>query len=122
MKKSLWLALGVSLSLMSPLALSHGGQKPEHGGMVKVEHELAFELVREAQHVSLYVKDHGKPYATEKLRGSVLVLASSNKSEAKLEPAGDNKMTAAITIPDGAKVLLRVKEGDHHPITIRFSY
>jgi hypothetical protein len=31
-------------------------------------------------------------------------------------------MVADIIINDGAKVLIRVSEGDHHPVTIRYSF
>jgi hypothetical protein len=102
--------------------LAHGDETPQHGGVVKVEHEMIFELVREDSGASLYLRDHGKPYSTEKLTGNVTVLASGKKLESKLVPAGGNKMTAELAIPDGAKVLVKVKEDQHHSVTVRFSF
>lgn len=124
MKNSLLMALGLAFSLIvvSPVALSHGSIEPEHGGVVKVEHELAFELVREEQSVSLYVRDHGEAFATDGLSGTIMVLGAGKKQEEEISPAGGNKMTAPITIQDGAKVLVKVKSGDHHPVTVRYSF
>ncbi len=124
MKKSVLAALGLALSLsaVSPLALSHGSTEPEHGGVVKVEHELVFELVRESDSASVYIKDHGEAFDTEGLTGSVIVLGAGEKQESALSPAGGNKMTAPITVEDGAKVLVKVKSGDHHAVTVRYSF
>ncbi|MCU7555407.1 hypothetical protein OCL06_12495 [Alteromonas sp. ASW11-19] len=124
MKKALLMALGIAfgLSAVSPVALSHGSTEPEHGGVVKVEHELAIELVREEKNISLYIKDHGEAFATNELTGSVIVLGAGEKQESDLSPAGGNKMTAPISIPDGAKVLVKVQSGDHHAVTVRYSF
>jgi hypothetical protein len=103
-------------------ASAHGSLDPEHGGVVKEAHDMVFELVREEKSVSLYVRDHGEAYPTTELTADVVVLASKEKSEASFIPIGGNRMVADITINDGAKVLIRVSEGDHHPITIRYSF
>jgi len=101
---------------------AHGDTEPQHGGIVKVEHEMIFELVRQESGVSIYLRDHGKPYPTDKVTGNVIVLAGGKKSDSKLTPAGGNKMTADVKIPDGAKVLVKVKEGNHHSVTVRFIF
>jgi len=121
------LFLKVALIAFASLAFNasvsaHGDTEPQHGGVVKVEHEMIFELVREESGVSVYLRDHGKPYPTEKVAGSVIVLAGGNKSESKLTPAGGNKMTADVKIPDGAKVLVKVQEDDHHSVTVRYTF
>jgi hypothetical protein len=103
-------------------ALAHGSLEPKHGGVVKEAHDMVFELVREEKSVSLYVRDHGEAYPTTELVASVIVLASKEKSEASFIPSGGNTMVADITIDDGAKVLIRVSEGDHHPVTIRYRF
>ncbi|MCC2615023.1 hypothetical protein LJ739_02050 [Aestuariibacter halophilus] len=124
MKKQLVMALGLTLGLCAaaPSAYAHGSSAPEHGGVVKVEHDLVFELVRTDSNTSVYIKDHGEPYPTDGLTGTVMVLAAGGKNEAPLSPAGNNKMTADIVIADGAKVLVKVKSGDHHPVTVRYSF
>lgn len=111
-----------SALFFAPNASAHGDTKPLHGGVVKVEHEMVFELVREESGASLYLRDHGKPYSTAKVTGGITVLAGGKKSDATLTPAGDNKMTAEIVIPDDAKVLVKVKEGGHHSVTVRFTF
>ncbi|WP_196137890.1 hypothetical protein [Aliikangiella sp. G2MR2-5] len=101
---------------------AHGDTEPKHGGIVKIEHEMVFELVREEAGASIYLRDHGKPYSTEKLTGSLVVLANGKKSDSSLIAAGNNKMTAEVKIPDGAKVLVKVKEEGHHSVTVRFAF
>ncbi|TMN92848.1 hypothetical protein CWB72_03720 [Pseudoalteromonas phenolica] len=106
----------------APNASAHGDTKPLHGGVVKVEHEMVFELVREESGASLYLRDHGKPYPTAKVKGDIIVLAKGKKSDAELTTAGGNKMSANIVIPEGAKVLVKVKEDGHHSVTVRFTF
>lgn len=101
---------------------AHGSEEPKHGGKVQIEHEMVFELVKEESGTSLYLRDHGKAYPTEKLTGHLTVLASGKKLESPLVPVGTNKMTSNIVIPDGAKVLVKVKENGHHSVTVRFSF
>lgn len=103
-------------------AFAHGSLEPKHGGVVQGAHDMVFELVREEKSVSLYVRDHGEAYSSSELVATVVILAGKEKSEASFVPSGGNKMVADTTISDGAKVLVRVSEGEHHPITIRFSF
>lgn len=102
-------------------AFAHGSLEPKHGGVVKEAHDMVFELVREESSVSLYIRDHGEDYLATELVATVVVLAGKEKSEASFIPSGGNRMVADISIADGAKVLVKVSEGDHHPITIRYS-
>ncbi len=112
----------ITSAVMVSNALAHGSLEPMHGGVVKEAHDMVFELVREEKSVSLYVRDHGEAYPSTELVANVVVLANKEKSEASFIPAGGNKMVADMTINDGAKVLIRVSEGDHHPVTIRYSF
>lgn len=68
------------------------------------------------------MRDHGEAYSTSELVASIVVLAGKEKSDAAFVPSGGNRMMADTTISDGAKVLVRISEGDHHPITIRYSF
>ncbi len=117
----IFLTAFASLTFNAPVS-AHGDTEPKHGGVVKIEHEMIFELVRGESSASIYLRDHGKPYPTEKVTGNIIVLAGGQKSDAKLTPAGGNKMTADIKIPDGAKVLVKVKENAHHSVTVRFTF
>lgn len=116
------LLISLGSLLFNASALAHGDETPQHGGVVKVEHEMIFELVRSDSGVEVYLRDHGKPYPTEKLTGNVIVLVAGKKSDSALAPAGENKMIADVVIPDGAKVLLKVKEGGHHSVTVRYAF
>jgi hypothetical protein len=115
------IALITSAVLVSN-AFAHGSLVPKHGGVVKESHDMVFELVREENSVSLYVRDHGEAYPSTELVANVVVLASKEKSEASFISSGGNRMVADITINDGAKVLIRISEGDRHPITVRYSF
>jgi hypothetical protein len=112
----------ITSAVMVSNALAHGSLEPMHGGVVKEAHDMVFELVREEKSVSLYVRDHGEAYPSTELVANVVVLANKKKSEASFIPSGGNTMVADIIINDGAKVLIRVSEGDHHPVTIRYSF
>ncbi|GAB5381586.1 MAG: hypothetical protein Alis3KO_07860 [Aliiglaciecola sp.] len=116
------LLISLGSLLFNASAFAHGDETPQHGGVVKVEHEMIFELVRGDSGASLYLRDHGKPYPSAKLTGNVTVLAAGKKSDVELKPAGENKMTADVVIPDGAKVLVKVKEDGHHSVTVRYSF
>jgi hypothetical protein len=116
------LLISICSLLFNASALAHGDPTPQHGGVVKVEYEIVFELVRGDLATSLYLRDHDRPYPTEKLKGNVTVLASGKKSDVILTPAGENKMTADVIIPDGAKVLVKVKKDGHHSVTVRFTF
>jgi len=109
-------------ALFISVAFAHGSLEPKHGGVVKEAHDMVFELVREDDSISLYVRDHGEDYATSELVATVMVLTGKEKSEASFIPSGGNKMVADIAIADGAKVLVKVVEDDHHPVTIRYSF
>lgn len=124
MKTSLLKILVITFSALAFTAevSAHGSKEPKHGGVVKIEHEMVFELVREESTVAVYLRDHGKPYNTEKLSGNITVLAAGKKSDAKLAPAGGNKMTADVVIPQDSKVLVKVKEPGHHSVTVRFAF
>lgn len=114
--------LALSALVYVPYVCAHGDTTPLHGGVVKLEHDMVFELVREETGISVYLRDHGKPYPTEKIKADITVLANGKKSDAILTSVGNNKMSAGVMIPDGAKVLVKVKEEGHHSVTVRFSF
>ena len=112
----------VSSAVFSSSAFAHGSVAPKQGGVVKIEHEMAFELVREKAGTSLYLRDHGKPYSTAKISGSLTILAKGEKSTSILTPTKGNKMVSDVIIPDGAKVLVKVKEEGHHLVVVRYVF
>lgn len=125
MKKQLLMVLAMvgSMALVSPTALSHNDAKPQHGGVIHSKYDLNFELVREADSVSLYVDDHGEPVATDELTGQIMVLAGGKKSEAALAAAGTGKLTTSgLQIPDGAKVVVTLSDESKKVMTVRYSF
>lgn len=125
MKKQLFTVLAMlgALAFFSPAAFSHSDIKPQHGGVVHTKYDLSFELVREADGVSLYVDDHGEPFATDELTGQIMVLAGGKKSDAVLATAGTGKLIALdMQIPDGAKVVVTLTDKDKEVMTVRYSF
>jgi hypothetical protein len=115
------LVLGASLVAASG-AMAHGGDKPKHGGIVQTASELSFELVPQAEGAVVYVEDHGKPLATQGMSGKLTVLNGSQKSEAELKPAGDNKLEAkGVKLGAGAKAVAALTTPSKKAITVRFT-
>jgi hypothetical protein len=113
---------GASLLALSPVALAHGGAKASHGGIVQVAHDVNFELVSQADGVTLYLVDHGKPMASQGITGKLTVLSKGQKTEADVKPAGDNKLVAAgLVIGSGAKVVAVLNGVNGKTVTVRFA-
>lgn len=113
---------GATLAL-APLALAHSGSAPKHGGTVAAASDLAFELAGTADGATLYIEDHGKPYATAGISGKLMVLNGPDRSEARLEPAGDNRMQAkGLKIAKGTKSVANLTLPNKKEITVRFSH
>jgi hypothetical protein len=113
--------LGASL-LATGTALAHGGDKPKHGGILQSASELAFELVPQADGAVLYVEDHGKPLPTQGMTGKLTVLNGSQKTEAELKPAGDNKLESkGVKLEKGAKAVAALTTASKKAVTVRFT-
>lgn len=116
------LLLGVSLLGAATGVMAHEGAKPKHGGVVQSASDLSFELVRQDDGVLVYVEDHGKPAATQGMSGKLTVLNGSQKSEAELKPAGDNKLEAkGVKLGAGAKAVAALSTPTKKAITVRFT-
>jgi hypothetical protein len=122
MKKILSAVLLGSSLVVASAALAHSGQQPKHGGIVRDASELSFELVPQAEGALLYVEDHGKPLATQGMSGKLTVLNGSQKSEAELKPAGDNKLEAkGVKLEKGAKAVASLSTAAKKTVTVRFT-
>lgn len=123
LKRNLFTALVIAASTMvGQTALAHGGAKPQHGGVVQLANDISFELVAEADGATLYLQDHGKPMASAGLAGKLTVLVGSQKAEAELKPAGDNKLRASgVKLSPGAKVVAVVNSASGKATTVRFT-
>lgn len=67
---------------------------PRHGGVVRNLHNLSYELVAQPDSLTLYVSDHGKPISTRGAKAEAVIHAGNETRTVKLEPAGENQLTA----------------------------
>ena len=112
--------LGAS-AMVATSALAHG-EKPKHGGVIQVSSDIAFELVAKGDIATIYVEDHGKPLATAGMSGKLTVLNGTEKSEAQLKPAGDNRLEAqGVKLVKGAKAVASVTTPKNKTISVRFA-
>jgi hypothetical protein len=67
---------------------------PKYGGVVQEVKGIQYELVAKADSLAIFVEDHGKKVDSKGAGAKVTLLNGSEKSEATLTPAGDNKLEA----------------------------
>lgn len=99
------------------------GAKPQHGGVVTEASDIEFELVAKGGAVTIHVRDHGKPLATQGATGKLTVLSGSDKAEGPLAPAGDNRLEAKgdFKVGPGSKLVATVSLQGKKPINVRFA-
>ena len=108
-------------ALAAGTARPHGDEKARHGGLVQMAGEVKFELVAKGDAVEVYLDDHGTTMPTAKLTGKLTVLSGSAKSEAKLEPAGNDKLVAkGVKLGTGDKGIALVTMEDKSTSSARF--
>jgi hypothetical protein len=114
------LGLGLFFALGNPV-LSHEGE-PHHGGVVAEAKDLSFELVNQNGNAVIYILDHGQPVDTAKASGKLTVLNGSEKTEADLQPAGENRLTSTgkVTLGKGAKAIASLTLGEMK-VSVRFA-
>lgn len=101
-----FLAVVAMLSLACEAAQAHGVMKPQHGGIVEMVGEMAFELVKRENGADLYLAYDHEGMPTEGMTGKLTVTSGESKSEVALKPAGGNKLIAeGVKIPSGSKVV-----------------
>lgn len=122
MKKMFSALLAAAALLGAHTAMAHGGAAPKHGGILQSASDLSFELVTQPDGAVVYVEDHGKPLATQGMSGKLTVLNGSQKTEAELKPAGDNKLEAkGVKLRAGAKAVAALKTPSSKAVTVRFT-
>ncbi|RJG05443.1 hypothetical protein D3870_04870 [Noviherbaspirillum cavernae] len=97
--------------------------KSVYGGVVSVVKDVNYELVTKPDTITLYVTDHGKPVDTKGASANLTILSSAEKSDVKLEPAGENKLQAkgSFKVQAGTKVAGNVKIGNQPAQSVKFS-
>lgn len=118
------LLLAVSGHAAASGSHAHGHEhKPLHGGVVVEASDMDFELVAKADAITIHVRDHGKPASVKGATGKVTVLTGTEKSEAPLAPAGDDRLQATGTfkVATGTKVVALVNLPGKKPVNVRFA-
>lgn len=119
--KSLLTALLAAAAFAAAPAWSHGDEKARHGGLVQISGEVKFELVAKGDSAEVYLDDHGETIPTAKVTGKLTVLGAAGKSEAKLEPEGNDKLVAkGVKLAKGDKVIALVTLADKSTSSARF--
>jgi hypothetical protein len=97
--------------------------KPKHGGIVVESPAMDFELVAKADVITIYLRDHGKPAKAAGGSGKLTVLSGSDKIEAALTPAGDDRLEARGTFKTGpgTKLVATITLPGKKPMNVRFS-
>lgn len=110
MKRALTILAGLSLACALPAsALAHGSTKPQHGGVVQMNGETLFELVRAPAGVSLYVIDEDEPVVASGMTARLSVTAGGKRQDVAMVPGKGNQFVAkGLTLPAGASVGVQV--------------
>lgn len=109
-----------ALVLISGPSLAHESPA-RHGGVVRSSGDLQFELVAKGDSAIIHVDDHGKPLSTTGMKGTITVLQGTEKTEAPLQPAGDNRLEAkGVKLGKGAKAIAAIAIGTK-TVTVRFA-
>ena len=114
----------VSANVLAAGKHDHGHEhKPLHGGIVVEASDMDFELVAKADSITLHVRDHGKAASVKGATGKVTVLTGTEKSEAPLAPAGDDRLqaTGSFKVSSGTKVVALVNLPGKKPVNVRFA-
>jgi hypothetical protein len=120
MKRLLTTVLAAA-ALAAGVAWAHGDERARHGGLVQMAGEVKFELVARGDKAEVYLDDHGQAMPTAKLSGKLTVMSGGNKSEAKLEPEGNDKLVAkGVKLAKGDKVIALVMMEDKSTASARF--
>ena len=83
---------------------------------------ITYELVARPDGLTLHVRDHDKPVSTQGAQGEAVIYAGSDKTEATLEPAGENRMVAKGNFRTGVGVraVLTVTLSGQAPVKVNF--
>jgi hypothetical protein len=114
-------ALAAAVFLHVGAVHAHGDAVPRHGGIVQMAGEIKFELVARGDAAELHLDDHGQTMSTAKLTGKLTVMSGGATTEARLEPAGTDRLVArGIKLAKGDKVIALVTMEDKSTSSARF--
>lgn len=118
----------IALALLTLLvaavpALAHENHdKPKHGGVVADAAQYQAELVARPEQLTLILTEHGAALATAGGSAKLTLLASGQKSEVSLAPAGGNRFEAKGSFNvKGAKVIAAISLPGKPAKTLRYA-
>jgi hypothetical protein len=99
-------ALAAAASLgIAVAAHAHGGNVPEHGGVLKLVADTSVELVTRPEGVQVWVEEEGEEVPSASMSGKLVVVDGAAKSEIALTPAAGNMWEAkGLKLKPGANV------------------
>jgi len=106
MERVLTILSGLALACALPAAaLAHGTTKPQHGGVVQMNGETLFELVRAPAGVTLYVIDEDEPVEASSMTARLSVAVGGQRRDIAMVPGKGNQFFAkGLSLPKGASV------------------
>lgn len=119
-KPRLWTVLAFTLGLsgLSATAYAHGGNVPEHGGVLQLVADTSVELVTKPTGVEVWVEEEGEEIASASMTCKLTIVQNGATTQAELQAAGDNKFEdKALKIGHGAKVTVVVAAKQGHAKT-----
>lgn len=124
--KALAPLLTAAAIVCAPAAFAGAGHDttPKHGGAVAEVKDVVYELVAGPETLTLHIDDHGRKLDTAGASAKVTLLAGSEKTDATLAPAGDNKLEAkgSFRLAPGTKAVAVVTLPGKAPATARFAF
>lgn len=106
MKYVLALLSAVSLACALPATTwAHGATHAQHGGVVQMNGETLFELVRAPAGVSLYVTEEDEPIDAKSMTARLSVNVGGQRKDIVMVPGKGNQFFAkGLKLPKGANV------------------
>jgi hypothetical protein len=105
MKFNLKIICVLAMAAYVNFAQAHN-EEVQHGGVLQVVKEIAYELVSSEEAVTIYVTDHGNPVETSGIVGRLVINDGAQKKEAKLEAHGVNELRAkGIRLSSGMRAV-----------------
>jgi hypothetical protein len=120
--KNIFIAASLILAICAADRAFAHGEKPKHGGVLQEVSDKQYELVATPTLITIYVEDHGKKVDTKGATAKVTFLNGTEKSQAVLTPAGENKLEAkgAFNVKPGTKAVAVVTLAGKSGVTSRF--
>lgn len=116
-------SLSLLVSILSFAQSAHQGENPQYGGVLAEVKGTQYELVAKPDSITIYIDDHGKKVSTQGATAKVTLLNGSDKTEATLASAGENKLEAkgSYKVEKGTKVVAVVTLQGKPAQSVRFT-